>query len=294
MRLSVIVPSLAGDVPESLRRQVAGVADVELVVVAGVRPVGKARNEGLDRARGDYVAWVDSDDEVAEDWLSEILAAIARGPDVVIFDAKTEGWACLENLVYGGTGGPLPVAQVVRDAYENRRLQGHLVRVVSKRQLWKGLRFETGIAAWEDFLLLPQVLLRAASAFYVPKLLYRYVSRPGSAMNGLDSAGRLDNAETAIRRWREAPSECRQAAVRGSVVGVYDSLLTLALDSHCRLDAAQAARARRCRRFLLRRCWGAGLGLHALVRHVLAGLDIWALQRLAHWYQFTYKPGRRK
>ena len=36
------------------------------------------------------------------------------------------------------------------------------------------------------------------------------------------------------------------------------------------------------------------LRLHAWARHVLAGLDLWGLQRLAHWYHFTYKPRRVK
>lgn len=292
MKLSVIVPSLTGQVPESLRRQTEERDDVEVVVVTGVSPVGRARNEGLDRAQGEYVAWADSDDEVTEDWLAEILAAIERGPDVAFFDVKPEGWPCLGDLVYGGEGGLLPSAQVVRDVYENHRLQGHLVRIVSRRRLWDGLRFDTALAAWEDFLLLPQVLLRADRVLYVPKTLYRYVCRPRSVMTGLAADGRLANAETAIRRWREAPGEWRPAALRGSLAGVYDSLQALALDPHCRLDGGQAARARRCRLFLLRRCWRAGMGLRVLLRHVLAGLDLWAPQRLAHWYHFTYKPRR--
>ena len=294
MKLSVIVPSLTGQVPKSLRRQVEGREDVELVVVTGVRPVGRARNEGLDRARGEYVAWVDSDDEVTEDWLEEILAAIEDGVDVVILDAKTVGWLCLGDLVYGGQGGRLPTEQVLRDVYENRRLQGHLFRIVSRRGLWNGLRFDENIAAWEDFLLLPQVLLRASSAGYLPRMLYRYVCHSGSALNGLAVDGRLANAETAIRRWHEAPCEYGRAALRGTLVGVYDSLQTLALNPQFRLDGEQEMRARRCRRFLLRHCWRAGLGLHAWARHVLAGFDLWGLQRLAHWYHFTYKPRRVK
>ena len=294
MKLSVIVPSLTGEVPGSVRRQTEGRDDVELVVVEGMRPVGKARNAGLDRAQGEYVAWADSDDEVTEDWLAEILAAIERGPDVAFFDVKPEGWPCLGDLVYGGEGGLLPSAQVVRDVYENHRLQGHLFRIVSRRRLWDGLRFDTALAAWEDFLLLPQVLLRAERVLYVPKTLYRYVCRPGSVMAGLAADGRLANAETAIRRWREAPLEYRPSALRGSLAGVYDSLQALALDPRCRLTGEQAARARRCRLFLLRRCWRAGMGLHVFLRQALAGLDLWALQRLAHWYHFTYKPRRMR
>ena len=61
MKLSVIVPSLEGKVPESLRQQTEGRDDVELVVVEGIRPVGKARNMGLDRACGDKCGWHERD-----------------------------------------------------------------------------------------------------------------------------------------------------------------------------------------------------------------------------------------
>ena len=48
-----------------------------------------ARNEGLERATGDWIAWVDCDDEVEPNWASEICAAIKAHPDVDViqFDA---------------------------------------------------------------------------------------------------------------------------------------------------------------------------------------------------------------
>lgn len=93
IRLSVIVPTLDGAVPASLEKACAGRTDVEVVVVKGVSPVGKARNEGLRRAKGEWVAWADSDDEVAGDWLEAILSHIGKqvsgGPmpvDIFQFD----------------------------------------------------------------------------------------------------------------------------------------------------------------------------------------------------------------
>lgn len=43
---------------------------------------GPARNKGLDRATGEYIAFIDSDDLVAEDYLKQILAKINDGFDV--------------------------------------------------------------------------------------------------------------------------------------------------------------------------------------------------------------------
>lgn len=84
MRLSVIIPSLDGKLPKGLHND----HDVELVVVRGVSPVGKARNEGLRRASGDYVAWVDADDEIEDGWLKAIKEAIVDNPDAVVFGCE--------------------------------------------------------------------------------------------------------------------------------------------------------------------------------------------------------------
>lgn len=294
MKLSVIVPSLDGTVPESLREQLVGCSDIELIVVAGVHPVGKARNEGLRRAHGEYVAWVDSDDEVTDDWLAEIRTSVEHEPDVVLFDAKPEGWSCMGDFTYRGEGGALAPEQLVRDVYENRRVQGHLFRIVSRRRLWTGLWFDESVPALEDFLLLPQVLMRANGVWYHPYILYRYIRHPGSVMTLRDPVNRLADAEAAIRRWRESPPEFKQAALRGSLVCVYDSLLILALDVRGLRKIERLRRTRTYRHFLLRHCWRSGLGLHVLLRQVLAGVDCWLLQRLMKWYHFDVRVKQAK
>lgn len=61
--------------------------DVEILCLLDnkKRTVGKKRNDLLQLAQGEYVAFVDDDDRVADDYVSYLLKGIASGADVINF-----------------------------------------------------------------------------------------------------------------------------------------------------------------------------------------------------------------
>lgn len=150
MKLSVIIPTLDGTFPE-----IPPHPDVEVVVVKGVRPVSAARNEGLRRATGEYVAWVDADDEVLPDWLPAILQALEDRPDIVQFDAQVE-W-------HDGSGRP---------GYRlDGRTRGQLWCKVFRRSLFEGLSFEGCVHEdWRIQCQMPKNLV----CVHLDRILYRY------------------------------------------------------------------------------------------------------------------------
>lgn len=84
--LSVVVP--ATDAPPTLERCLCAIraadADVEVIVVDAptTASASRARNLGVERARGDIVVFVDADVEIHPDALDRIRASFRRRPEV--------------------------------------------------------------------------------------------------------------------------------------------------------------------------------------------------------------------
>ena len=294
MTLSVIVPSLNGEVPESLFRQVEGRADVELVLVQGVSPVGKARNVGLGRAKGEYVAWVDADDEVAEDWTETILEGLATGTtgsrvDGLLFDAEAIGWQFEPSFVYGEGRGSFVGADLAHEIYRDERLKSHLWRWVLRRELWADESFDEEVVALEDYLVLPKVVAKAKEIKYLPRKLYSYLYHGDSAVNMTDDARDAASVLIAIRRYREATAASKRAALWGAATMAYWSLDKVFVDNRAVGSVFKSA-LQEGRKFLGRHLWALwlesaaaigtlGMRLRWMARFVTATVGWWGLQR---------------
>ena len=168
-----------------------------------------ARNAGLDIMRGEYVAFVDSDDCVHPKYLETLLTAIQTYSaqvsqcQMVEFEdhdaPPTEASAAKEALCISGR-------EVVRHIYE--RAAGFSVCVwgrLYEAALFTSLRFPVG-KIHEDQAVTPRALFCAArvAVTYVP--LYYYRLRDGSITHSTFSARRYDDLEaidTCIRFFQE-------------------------------------------------------------------------------------------
>ncbi len=146
MKVSVIIPAwqcddTIGECLKSVRGSIArydGDIEFETLVVASRGSEAVSRNEGLGLATGDYIAWIDADDEVAPDWAAEIASAINNSPDIIAFDVRATWWDGRKDYVMSCR--PRNNADFLSDV-AGGILPGQVWCKVMRRNLFDGLSF---------------------------------------------------------------------------------------------------------------------------------------------------------
>ena len=97
-KLTIVIPTLIDRVPETVKKFAAERDDVEIVKVIGVSPVSRARREGFEKSTGEYVWFVDDDDEIVGDEVG--VGSWSGRADVDIFRFRGEGWMNIGTKIY--------------------------------------------------------------------------------------------------------------------------------------------------------------------------------------------------
>lgn len=151
--------------------------------------LSSARNYGIERAQGEYLVFVDSDDYVSEDMARILKRAweFHSGPDVIGFDGLEECGDYLEKI----RNVPLEDTRVccghdcLLTGYRQRNMNVQVWLYAFRKDFLKknGLYFREGIYH-EDVEFTPRALLQAEKIVLIPENLYYYVVREDSISTG--------------------------------------------------------------------------------------------------------------
>lgn len=138
--------------------------------------LSKARNTGLDAARGDYVTFIDSDDYIAPGTLEAVMADTAESdadmteyPMSLHHGARHQSQLSFSTRTYGNPG----------DYWTDTRayLHTYACNKVFRRTLFDGIRFPEG-RVFEDAYTLPRLLKHARRVTTTQRGLYYYCWNP--------------------------------------------------------------------------------------------------------------------
>lgn len=175
--------------------------------------VASARNAGLSRATGAYIAWVDPDDLVAPEWFPALWEAITtHNPDVIVMDTLRFGLGEDSLMCYGRPAGPLSPEVLLGDVARDKRILGGMPDKVIRRRFFEGLRFDESLPILEDFDLILQVLQPIQRAYYIPKPLYRYRQLEDSLVHQVSEERAFLSVQVAMKRFGNVPEALREPA----------------------------------------------------------------------------------
>lgn len=145
------------------------------------RGLGGARNYGVEKAKGEYLFFLDSDDYIAVDCIEKLVGQAQKDESDIVACGNYDVWENGEiicSYMNKYEKNPTNLYNEPKILFNRVSAWGKLYR----KKMFEGLKFVS--RGWyEDMRLIPKLYLRAKKISYVDEGLVYYVQRKGSIMN---------------------------------------------------------------------------------------------------------------
>lgn len=237
--------------------------------------VARARNSGLEAATGEYVMFVDGDDQIHPrmiEWLLEAMQsgdydlAMVHGVKMKEPEARQragQGWDDQKDHNLKTVSQDEYMRKIYALDFQYHVVWGKLYR----KSLIEGLYFKDTAA--EDQEWLNRMALRMKSAVLVHKELYYYIQRMDSLIHNWYSLNTLDRVYTYLDCLEEIPEEKREYRAM-CLKAMYTVMLSFRRHfRHTPLEGEAKARCKEIFRKTIREFLGSDIGAMSKLRSVM-------------------------
>ncbi|MDE7185719.1 MAG: glycosyltransferase [Lachnospiraceae bacterium] len=162
--------------------------------------VSDARNYGIAKAHGEFMAFVDPDDWIEEDFFENLMAQIKESKaDIVCvgFDYVNESGSWMPDHRIKNI--KMTQKQCLRRLCENKCFTSHLWNKLYRRRVFENIRFPYG-ENYEDISVMHELVKNAGEIVCSDKILYHYFMRSESIIHVKSVKNEMDNFRAYCRR----------------------------------------------------------------------------------------------
>lgn len=157
-----------------------------------------ARNTGMEKAVGDYIFFIDSDDEITEDCLEKMMDVALEYPEVELVQGSFI-WHCLDGKEWLEPKGITIMHARSNDEVRSCSYSHGQVPTVAWNKLMKRSLIKDNNLSFIEGLLHEDIpwtfywLKYVKNAWFLPDVTYHYKLRPGSTVTGTKTTARQEH-----------------------------------------------------------------------------------------------------